>query len=190
MVIPKPPETKTTIFNVPIEKPKPPEPKIATPETIKLPPATAIAPPIPIPTQNNVAESNDFPIASDPIILAGSLSGTADIPDIVKPTLDPIAVPEPIFIKAKRDPKYAGRFQPDYPGRLLRQEVEGKVRLRFLIGSNGRVKSVKILSSSHPLFASAAEKQALKQWRFIPATRDGITVEEWQTITVSFNLNG
>ena len=38
-------------------------------------------------------------------------------------------------------------------------------------------------------FAKATEKQALKAWRFKPATRDGIAVEDWQTLTVRFDIN-
>ena len=191
VVQPKPEEGGTTVINVPVaEKPEFIEPDI----TPALPPVAVPEPPISPPAQNDryISEVIDRPVIT---AASGTASGEdiiSDFPVPIDPVIEPIlepVIPDPVFIGAQKDPKYAGRFQPIYPGTLLRQEVEGKVRLSFLIGADGRVKSVKILSASHPRFAAAAEKQALKKWRFIPATRDGQPVEQWQTITVSFNIN-
>ncbi len=181
----------TTVFNIPTEKP----PKIIKPDiTPQIPPVTVPEPPISPPVQNYryIADAVDRRANT---AASGTASGEniiSDFPAPISPVIEPIIAPiiqGPIFIGAQKDPKYAGRFQPIYPGTLLRQEIEGKVRLSFLIGTDGRVKSVKILSASHPRFAAAAEKQALRKWRFIPAMRDGQPVEQWQTITVSFNIN-
>lgn len=187
VVEPKPDKGGTTVFNIPTEKP----PEIIEPDIIPLVPPIAVPePPITPPANNDryISDVIDRPVST---VVSGTASGEdiiSDFPVPIEPIIEPV-IPDPIFIKAQKDPKYADRFQPIYPGTLLRQEVEGTVRLRFLIGADGRVKSVKILSASHPRFAAAAEKQALKKWRFIPATRDGKAVEQWQTITVSFNIN-
>jgi len=37
-------------------------------------------------------------------------------------------------------------------------------------------------------FFEATRTQALRHWRFQPATRDGIPVESWRTMTVKFKL--
>ncbi len=191
VVQPKPEEGGTTVIDIPLaEKPEFIEPDI----TPALPPIAVPKPPISPPAKNDryIAEVIERPVST---VAAGTASGEdiiSDFPVPIEPVIEPIiepVIPDPIFIKAQKDPKYADRFQPIYPGTLLRQEIEGTVRLRFLIGVDGRVKSVNILSASHPRFAAAAEKQALRKWRFIPATRDGQAVEQWQTITVSFNLN-
>jgi periplasmic protein TonB len=97
--------------------------------------------------------------------------------------------PVPIFKVALRDPKFARDFQPDYPVGKLRLEIEGSVTVRVLVGTDGRVRQVKIVKSSDADFAKATEKQALRAWRFKPATRDGIPVEDWQTLTVRFDIN-
>jgi periplasmic protein TonB len=97
-------------------------------------------------------------------------------------------IPTPIFKAALRDPRFAKDFQPDYPVGKLRLEIEGSVTVRILVGTDGRVRQVQILNATDPDFARATEKQALKAWRFKPATRDGVPVEDWQTLTVRFDV--
>jgi periplasmic protein TonB len=98
-------------------------------------------------------------------------------------------LPTPIFKAALRDPRFARDFQPDYPVGKLRLEIEGSVTVRVLVGTDGRVRQVQIVRASDADFAKATEKQALKSWRFKPATRDGVPVEDWQTLTVRFDIN-
>ncbi len=97
--------------------------------------------------------------------------------------------PTPIFKTALRDPKFARDFQPEYPVGKLRLEIEGSATVRVLIGTDGRVRQVQVIRASDPDFAKATERQALRAWRFKPATRDGIPVEDWQTLTVRFDIN-
>jgi periplasmic protein TonB len=117
-----------------------------------------------------------------------ALDGTGgdDFAEVVPETFKP---PVPIFKTALRDPKFARDFQPDYPVGKLRLEIEGTVTVRVLIGTDGRVRQVQVLRATDPEFAKATEKQALRAWRFKPATRDGTPVEDWQTLTVRFDIN-
>ncbi len=112
--------------------------------------------------------------------------GGDDMTEIVR---DIIKQPTPIFKAALRDPKFAKSFQPDYPVGMLQREIEGTVTIRVLIGVDGRVRQVQILSATTPDFAKATERQALKAWRFKPATRGAEAVEDWQTLTVRFDIN-
>ncbi len=188
-IAPREPTKDPTTFDVPdVKDPPPIEQDPIEKQDTALPPITAPNLPISIPKQDKIAVLSEPNIDKGPIIAIGTTTGIGDIPEtIVIP--EPIVLPEPIFEGARRDPKYESRFQPIYPGNLLRQEIEGQVTLRFLIGADGRVKLVQILSASHPRFAKATEERALKKWRFLPATRDGKPVEEWQKITVKFNVN-
>ena len=79
-------------------------------------------------------------------------------------------------------------FQPSYPSRLARQDIEGVAVVRVLIGSDGRVKAVEQVSATDPEFFEATRTQAMRHWRFKPATRDGVAVESWRTMTVRFEL--
>lgn len=119
----------------------------------------------------------------------GSIGTAAGGDDEVGSALGNIPkIPSPIFISAARDPRFAKEFQPDYPVGKLRLEIEGSVTVRILVGTDGRVRQVQILNATDPDFARATEKQALKAWRFKPATRDGVPVEDWQTLTVRFDI--
>jgi periplasmic protein TonB len=188
-----PPKTRTpgtTVINVPIEKDPPPE-------IVETQAQDPIIPPIyvPKPIINNlppadkpITTTNQQPTTLPP--LGGTLGEEIEIaavdPKVIIPEVIP---PTPIFKSAIRDPRYAGNFQPSYPPGLMQREIEGKVTIKVLIGTDGRVRQASILSASHPDFAAATEKQALKQWRFKPATRDGKPVEDWQTLTVRFDMN-
>ena len=65
---------------------------------------------------------------------------------------------------------------------------EGKVVVRVLVGIDGRVTQVELLSAASNTFA-ATRKQALSKWRFTPATRDGVPQEDSRSVAVTFVLN-
>ena len=99
----------------------------------------------------------------------------------------PLPVPDPVFVSARPDPR-AGDMQPPYPSALARAEIEGRTEIRVMIGTDGRVKQVELVSATDPGFFEATKQQALRHWRFVPATRDGVAVESWRTMTVRFQL--
>jgi protein TonB len=94
----------------------------------------------------------------------------------------------PALILAKLDPKYAGSFQPDYPASEQRREIEGVARVKVLIGTDGRVKAVELVSTDSPGFFEETKRRALAKWRFKPATRGGVAEESWQVMTVRFEI--
>jgi TonB family protein len=68
--------------------------------------------------------------------------------------------------------------RPEYPPRLLEQNIEGRVTLQALIDTVGRVVSVQVMASSgERLFEQAAE-EAVWQCRFRPYRPDGRTASE------------
>ncbi len=113
---------------------------------------------------------------------AGSGSG----PTVVDPP--PVAQPEPKLVLAKLDSRFAANFQPDYPASEQRREVEGVTRVRVLIGTDGRVKAVELVSTDSPGFFEETKRRALAKWRFKPATRGGVPEESWQVMTVRFEI--
>ena len=104
------------------------------------------------------------------------------------PTAEPTAPPLPVLIDAAVDPRYAAALQPPYPAEERRAEHEGRVVVRVLIGVDGRVKQVERKSADSDAFYRETERQALAKWRFKPATRDGIPVEAWRTMSIRFVL--
>ena len=99
---------------------------------------------------------------------------------------DPPAPPKLVF--ADLDPRFAGGFQPDYPAREQRSGIEGAARVRVLIGTDGRVKAVELVSADSPGFFEETKRRALAKWRFKPATRGGVPEESWKVMTVRFEI--
>lgn len=108
--------------------------------------------------------------------------GQVDIPQ-----LPPLAS-NPVFKGAQINPRYRGALQPAYPPGMIREEREGVVTVRVLIGIDGHVKALEALRADAPAFLEATRKQALAKWHFLPATRDGVPVESWREMTVRFEL--
>lgn len=156
----------------------PEQPKTKAPETPKSVPFSSKPPiisetlPNPVPDRPYVPPTTTF----DP----GTGAGIAE-------TITPPH--KPVMIGVRPDPRYAGQMQPDYPAGLQRREIEGMVEVRVLVGPDGRVKQIQMVSATDPEFFKATEQQALKRWRFQPATRDGIPIEGWRTMTVRFKLD-
>jgi periplasmic protein TonB len=114
-------------------------------------------------------------------------TGTGGVGEVI--VRDPPPPPHtPIFRDASRDPRFARSFQPAYPPALEREGITGTARVRVRIGADGRVISVENLSATDPAFFAATERQALRHWRFRPATRDGVAVESEQVLTVRFEV--
>ena len=104
------------------------------------------------------------------------------------PTILPQPQAEPAFRQAAMDPRAMGRFQPPYPSAMVRAEIEGSVTVKVLIGADGRVKAIEPVSATNIAFLETTRDHALRAWRFQPATRNGIAVESWRTMTVKFQL--
>ncbi|AHE57183.1 hypothetical protein NX02_28000 [Sphingomonas sanxanigenens DSM 19645 = NX02] len=166
---------------------------------IEVPPPDPIDPPKPTteaPLSRPTTPDQIVPTPADPVIFTdpapltpippGPIVGTGTAP-FVEPRLATQPKP-PVFVDAGLDPRYASGLQPPYPGRLQREQVEGKATVKVLIGTDGRVKAVQLVAADDPGFFKATEEQALRRWRFKPATRDGVAVESWKQMTVHFRL--
>lgn len=170
--------------NIPITEPPPPE----TPEKIvpKIKQVVIVPPPLERPTATDpvAPPRTDY---TPPSGTAGRETGVAGgTGTIVAPYVPPH---QPVTVGAKVDPRYAKFLQPDYPPGERRMGREGKVVVRVLVGIDGRVTQVELLSAASDAFFAATRKQALSKWRFTPATRDGVPQEDWRIMTVTFVLN-
>jgi len=77
---------------------------------------------------------------------------------------------------------------PDYPPRCLRMGIEGRVRVRVLVGEDGRPQEVTIDRSSGDASLDEAALEAVRQWRFEAAMRRGVSVRAWVIARVEFKL--
>jgi protein TonB len=78
------------------------------------------------------------------------------------------------------------RVEPRYPPLAVQMRLEGKVELRAIIGRDGSIHSLEVLSG-HPLFLEET-KRAILQWRYQPTLLNGEPVEVETRITVVFTL--
>ncbi|MGK6354152.1 TonB family protein [Sphingomonas sp. DT-207] len=162
----------------PIDEPKP-EPR-AEPRTNMEPPVVAPTPVIRSDTTNPTTVTETIP----------PLPPSTNFAEKVGPTsfAEPTPLPLPPLVGASQDMRYLKDFQPPYPASELRAERDGVVRLKVLIGIDGRVKAVEQLSATSTAFFEAARRQALSKWRFKPATRGGVPEESWKTMSVRFEI--
>jgi protein TonB len=83
--------------------------------------------------------------------------------------------------------KLMNKVQPLYPPLARQTRISGTVRLHAIIGKNGGVEQLEVISG-HPLLVQAA-LDAVKQWRYQATTLNGEPVEVDTTIDVIFSLN-
>ena len=179
VMTPTPEIVDPTVTSIPIEKPLPPPPPEL--DTLLPPPPTplTVVKPLILPPFDPVFELPPTPFDPPPL----NHNPPADpIPPLTKP------VTPATLVDARPDPRYASLFQPDYPAFEQRGGMEGVVKVRVLIGTDGRVKAVEQVSSASPGFFAETRQRALAKWRFKPATRDGVPYESWQVMTVRFEI--
>jgi periplasmic protein TonB len=78
-------------------------------------------------------------------------------------------------------------LKPEYPPLARQTRTQGVVVLAALIGPDGRIRNLRVLSG-HPLLTQSA-LNAVRQWRYRPTLLNGEPVEVDTTIQVHFVLN-
>ena len=78
-------------------------------------------------------------------------------------------------------------IQPDYPMLARQMRVQGSVVLQALIGRDGLIQDLRVLSGP-PILANAAE-EAVRQWHFKPHYMGAQAVETRANITVNFTIS-
>ncbi len=130
------------------------------------------------PKSDNTA---DVMLSGGDIIIPGAGTGAT----IIDP---PPQTHDIVRTGAKLDPRFAAYLQPSYPRGALHDGAEGRATVRVLVGADGRVKDVLLIRADRPDFFEATREQALRKWRFTPATEDGAPVENWREMTVRFEM--
>ncbi len=159
----------------PEAQPQPPEAKLSTQPMID-------------PIASNPDDLVQLPDSGEGLItLAGGTSiGDGAGGSVIEPPVNPVR--EPVVTEVGIDPRAMSAFQPDYPGTMIRQGVEGAVTVRVSVGADGRVTGIERLSATDEAFWIATQRHAMRKWRFRPATRDGVPVPATKVLTVHFRL--
>jgi TonB family protein len=84
-------------------------------------------------------------------------------------------------------PQPVQRVEPAYPEEYRRAHVEGIVVLQVAISETGTIEDVSVLKSLAPGLDMAAA-DAVRRWKFKPATKDGNAVPVLFNLTINFKL--
>jgi TonB family protein len=150
---------------------------------------------LPMPAQRDPNGAKREVAANEPIEPPSSIPGA--LPNTAPNTLGSIAKDVPVAVPTLSAQKLrvssgvaqaqiTHQVTPQYPPEALQSRVHGTVVLQAVIGKDGNVKNLKVVSGPTMLVKSATE--AVKQWRYRPFTLNGEPVEADTQINVNFNL--
>jgi protein TonB len=125
------------------------------------------------------------------------LSGIFSPRDLGRAAPVSIAKPVPIPVKPASKPVQVGgdvqaaklirKIVPVYPRTAIIARISGTVRLQGIIGKDGSIQQLQVLSGP-PLLINAA-LDAVRQWRYQPTLLNGEPVEVISPIDVIFHLS-
>lgn len=77
---------------------------------------------------------------------------------------------------------------PKYPSAAKRRGIELEIMVEFSIDKNGYVKDIQFESKSKVSYFRSTIRNAMEKWRFLPAKKNGRTVESEMSKIFSFSL--
>jgi len=95
---------------------------------------------------------------------------------------------ETIYTKVDENPVPIKTPPPRYPDSLKREGVSGLVAVVLVIDEKGMIIASSVAKSSNPEFEKPA-LDAVKNWKFKPAKKDGNTVKVRVTVPLRFNVD-
>lgn len=86
-------------------------------------------------------------------------------------------------------PSILRSVQPEYPYSAKRKGETGVVEVKALVGADGNVQSVSVVSATPKGVFEDAVLVAVRKWKFKPGVKDGQNVPTWVVFPVRFELN-
>jgi protein TonB len=108
-------------------------------------------------------------------------------PPHVAPPPTPPRPPAPPRISIVHPASPIHRVEPVYPPLAVTARIQGTVRLLGVLGTDGRIRELQVLSG-HPMLVRAA-LDAVQQWVYAPTLLNGQPVEVQAPIEVNFVLS-
>jgi protein TonB len=109
-------------------------------------------------------------------------------PPVAKPAEPAPAAPAPV-VPPRTDAGQISNPAPAYPSLSRRLREEGLVLLEILIRADGSVGEIKLKTSSGFKRLDEAAINAVKHWRYQPATQGGKAIDFWYEQPLEFALN-
>jgi len=164
----------------PLRTPKPAVKPSAKPlpQPVAKPIATAVKP---VPAQP--ASAQPTPASTPPATIATAAAPSSTPAASTAPGGAPVTQP-------RIDHQYRRNTQPTYPRLSRRRGEEGTVLLQLMVRKDGSVAQVRIKQSSGYPRLDQAALEAVRGWKYNPATRDGKAIDYPYLQPVTFSLNG
>ena len=173
------PKQKPKVYVIQQVRFKPPPPK----QEQQIPKPKAKKVPIPDPTPDE-PEPIRMPEPEEELEIP-------DVDDLViaVPDAPPAPAPSgPIFVTGDvQKPEKVRDVQPQYTEIARKARIQGVVILQTIIDKNGDITDVQVLKGL-PMGLTEAATEAVKQWKYKPATLNGKPVAVYFNLTVNFQL--
>ena len=190
-----------TFLVAPPPPPPPPPPPAAAVKVVKVETDIVnnqLRTPTKIPQKVQILKEDEAPPPSTGVVggvpggvPGGQMGGV--IGGIISST--PVAVPKmatPTRIRVSQGVTAGMKIHdvtPQYPQMAKIARVQGPVVLAAVIGKDGAIRNLRVVSTASPLLNQSA-LDAVKQWKYRPYILNGEPVEVDTTITVNFTLSG
>ena len=104
------------------------------------------------------------------------------------PSVSAAAVQRAASALVEAKPDYLSNPPPDYPAEARRQGWTGTVLLSVQVGFDGTARDVRLARSSGHDVLDRAARNAVFNWRFDPAKRNGRPVDSWVEVPIRFEF--
>jgi len=81
------------------------------------------------------------------------------------------------------------KARPNYTSEAMKAKIQGMVVLEVVVNTDGSVSNAKVVRSLDSVFGLDDEAlKCAKQWKFAPATRNGVPVPVVVSLEMAFTL--
>jgi len=119
-------------------------------------------------------------------------AAVAALPAEPTPTSQGTAAPTSVALAPVIPPRpasgLAGNRKPVYPLAARSRRLEGRVMLQVQVAASGDPLAVRVVSSSGHALLDESAVEAVRTWRFIPATRSGQAVAAPVEVPIDFRM--
>jgi TonB family protein len=174
-----------------------PQPAAQAPQPAAQAPQPAAQAPQPAAPEPQPAAPEPAPQAAAPVETPRTEPAPEPARPAPQPAPAPAAPPKPTVREGDlvtlgpgvKPPVLVSFNKPEYPPIARRMRVEGTVVLSLLVDENGRVVDVRLERGvSQNVGINEAALAAARSAKYQPATKDGVRVKMWHTLTIPFKL--
>jgi periplasmic protein TonB len=192
-----------TMLTAPPPPPPPPPPPAAAPVIVKKVQSELdngqLRTPTAIPKKIQMLKEDEPPPSAGPAGVVGGVPGgvpggtmggvLGSVMSSVPTAVPKVATPQRVRVsQGVSQGLLVRKVTPQYPPLAKQARIQGVVVLQALIGKDGSIQNLHVVSG-HPMLTNAA-LEAVKEWKYKPYYLNGEPVEVETTINVNFSLSG